>query len=405
MSDTFISVEQACEELRKGKMIIMVDDEDRENEGDLVVSTEHITPEHVNFMTKHARGLICASLTQQQVDKLQIPMMAPHNDSKYHTPFTVAIEAATGVSTGISVQDRCRTIQVASDPASTPSDVVMPGHIFPLAAKDGGVLVRSGHTEGSVDLMKIAGLRPAAAICEILKDDGSVGRLDYLKKFAKQHDLSIVAIKDIIAYRMQQECLVSEVSSCRLPMEPYGEFTMKVLDNKLDDMQHIALIKGEINPDDPVLVRVHSECITGDTFGSTRCDCGWQLRSALTKIGKEGGVLLYMHQEGRGIGLGNKIKAYALQDQGLDTVEANHKLGFKADHRDYGIGSQILRFLGIKKMRLLTNNPRKIHGIDGYNLEIVGREPIEAVPNKENRRYLETKKHKLGHLLDLEQEA
>lgn len=406
MNTTFNTVEEAIKDLQAGKLLILVDDEDRENEGDLIVAAEHVTPELLNFMSFYGRGLMCLPVSGEIADKFALPMMVSRNDSKYHTPFTVSIEAATGVTTGISIADRYRTIQIMADRESTASDIVMPGHIFPLRAVEGGVLFRSGHTEGTVDLLKLAGLNPVGVLCEILNEDGSCARLPDLIKFREQHQLKMIAINDLIAYRMQQENLVDEVASARLPIDPHGEFTIKVLSSKLDNFEHIALIKGEIDPEKPTLVRVHSECLTGDIFGSMRCDCGWQLTSALEKISNEGGVLLYMKQEGRGIGLSNKIKAYALQDEyGLDTVEANHHLGFKADHRDYGIGSQILRDLGVKKMRLLTNNPRKIHGIGGYGIEIVSREPIEMLTNSENRKYLMTKQKKLGHLLSLAEET
>lgn len=405
MTDKIASIEQAIKDIREGKMIILVDDEDRENEGDLVVAADHVTAEHINFMAKYGRGLICLAMEGEMIDRLNIPMMVEHNRSQYETAFTVSIEAATGVTTGISASDRARTIQVAIDPKSKPQDLVMPGHIFPLRAKAGGVLNRTGQTEGSVDLARLAGLQAAGVICEIVKDDGNMARMPDLQQFSAEHDLSIVTIKDLIAYRMRTESHVTEVASSRLPIENLGEFTVKVFENNFDDLQHVALIKGDIDPDDAVLVRVHSECLTGDVFGSARCDCGWQLNAALAQIAKEGGVLLYMHQEGRGIGLGNKIKAYALQDQGFDTVEANQHLGFKADHRDYGIGSQILRALAIKKMRLLTNNPRKIYGISGFNIDIVSREPIEMHPTVENISYLNTKKQKMGHLLSLNESS
>lgn len=402
MTSPFATTQEAIEEFRQGKMVILVDDEDRENEGDLVVAAETITPEIINFMVTHGRGLVCLPMEEEMVDRLDLPMMTQKNATKYHTPFTVSIEAAQGVSTGISVQDRHETIKVAIDPNSTAKDIVTPGHIFPLRAKKGGVLARSGHTEGTVDLARLAGFKPAGVLCEILNEDGTMARLPQLLEFGKKHQLKVASINDLIAYRMRSEKLVYDVSTADLPLDPYGDFMIKVVANKIDNVQHIALIKGEVDPEKPILVRVHSECLTGDVFNSTRCDCGWQLRSALATIGQEGGILLYMHQEGRGIGLGNKIKAYALQDtEGLDTVEANHRLGFKADHRDYGIGSQILSYLGVKKMRLLTNNPRKIHGIDGYGLEIVGREPIEMLPHKNNFRYLQTKRDKMGHLLNL----
>ena len=401
-NDSILSpIEDAILELKNGKMIILVDDEDRENEGDLVVAAEKTTPEHINFMARFGRGLICLAMSDEQLKRLQIPMMVKDNTSPFGTAFTVSIEAATGVTTGISAADRARTIQVASDPKSGPRDVVMPGHIFPLRAKEGGVLVRAGQTEGSVDLARLAGLEPAGVICEIMNDDGSMSRLKDLIPYAKEHNLKIVSVADLIKYRMKNECLVREVASSKLPLEPHGEFTMKVFESVLDGAQHVALVHGEISPTKPTLVRAHSECLTGDAFGSMRCDCGAQLQASLSMIGKEGGVLLYMRQEGRGIGLANKIRAYELQDGGLDTVEANRKLGFKEDHRDYGIGSQILKYLGVSEMRLLTNNPRKIYGLDGFGLKIVERLPIEMAPNQKNLNYLTTKRDKMGHLLTL----
>jgi 3,4-dihydroxy 2-butanone 4-phosphate synthase/GTP cyclohydrolase II len=399
---TVNTIEEAIEDIRAGKMIILVDDEDRENEGDLCMAAQMVTPDAVNFMATHGRGLICMTMPPEQIDKLRLPMMVQDNQSPFETAFTVSIEARTGVTTGISAADRARTIQVAARLDVKPEDVVSPGHVFPLRAKRGGVLVRTGQTEGSVDLSRLAGLRPSAVICEIMKEDGTMARMPDLKKFAKKHNLKIATIADLVAYRIKMDSLVHRAAETDLPTKYGGIFRAIVYTNDVDKHEHIALVKGNITPDKPILVRVHSECLTGDVFGSLRCDCGGQLQAAMQMVGQEKcGVILYMHQEGRGIGLANKIKAYGLQDEGLDTVEANMKLGFKADLRDYGIGAQILRDLGIRKMRLMTNNPKKIVGLDGYGLQVVDRIAIEMEAIPENLKYLKAKKDKLGHLLDL----
>ncbi len=397
----FNTIEEALQDIRQGKMVILVDDEDRENEGDLCMAAEKVTPEAINFMAKYGRGLICLSLPPERVEELKLPMMTNENESPHATAFTVSIEARYGVTTGISAHDRAHTIKVAIDPKTKPEDLIKPGHVFPLKAKPGGVLQRVGHTEGSMDLARLAGLYPAGVICEIMNDDGTMARVPQLMEFAKKHNLKIVTIKDLIEYRMRKETLVKRIAEVKLPTHYGGEFKAIAYENIVDDQIHIALVKGDIDPDEPVLVRVHSECLTGDVFGSMRCDCGQQLHRAMEMIEEQGkGVILYMRQEGRGIGLANKLKAYMLQDQGLDTVEANIKLGFKPDLRDYGIGAQILVDLGVRKMRLMTNNPRKIVGLEGYGLEVVERVPIEVKPNPVNINYLKTKKKKLGHLIN-----
>jgi 3,4-dihydroxy 2-butanone 4-phosphate synthase/GTP cyclohydrolase II len=394
-------VEKALEEMRRGKMVILVDDADRENEGDLVLAAEHVTPEAINFMAKHARGLICLSLTEGQVKRLGLQMMVQNNESTYSTAFTVSIEAAHGVTTGISAADRATTVKAAINPEARPEDVVRPGHIFPLRARRGGVLVRAGQTEGSLDLARLAGLIPAGVICEVMNDDGTMARLPDLEKFGAEHGLMILSVADIIAYRIQKEQLIHRAAEAPLPTS-WGEMRAIAYANDVDNTQHVALVKGSWAPDEPVLVRVHSKCLTGDVFGSERCDCGPQLHRALQMINEAGkGVLVYLDQEGRGIGLVNKLKAYNLQDQGADTVEANLKLGFKADLREYGIGAQILRDCGVRRMRLMTNNPKKIVGLGAYDLEMVDRVPIELPASSRNADYLKTKRDKLGHLLQL----
>lgn len=395
----FSSIADAIEDVRQGKMIVIVDDEDRENEGDLMIASDCVTPEAINFMAKFGRGLICLAMTEERTQELGLQMMTGDNQSRFETPFTVSIDARNGISTGISAADRAHTIKVAMDPKARPYDLVIPGHIFPLRAREGGVLVRAGQTEGSVDMARLAGLTPSGVICEIMNDDGTMARVPELTKFCKKHDLKMITIKDLMEYRLNSETLVEEVASTLLPTE-FGEFRAVAFRNKLIDQVHIALIKGELKSDEPTLVRVHSQCLTGDVFGSFRCDCGEQLSKALEMIEKEGrGVLLYLYQEGRGIGILNKLKAYALQDEGQDTVEANASLGFKPDLRDYGIGAQILRALGLGKIRIMSNNPRKIVGLEAYGLEMVERVPIEVQPNKQNIRYLKTKQMKMGHLI------
>ena len=397
------SIEEVIEDIKAGKMIILVDDEDRENEGDLCMAAEKVTADDINFMATYGRGLICLAMSPDIVEQLELPMMVSNNQSPYGTGFTISIEARTGVSTGISAADRARTIQAAVAPDATPRDIISPGHIFPLKARKGGVLVRTGQTEGSVDLARLAGLRTAGVICEIMKEDGTMARMPDLEKFAAEHDLKIATIADLVAYRLRKDKLVHRVAEARLPTEHAGEFRVLAYTNDVDGYEHVALVKGEITPEEPVLVRVHSECLTGDVFGSARCDCGEQLHAAMRMVEQEGkGVVLYMRQEGRGIGLVNKLRAYNLQDEkGLDTVEANVQLGFKPDLRDYGIGAQILRDIGVSKMRLLTNNPKKIVGLEGYGLEVVERLPIEIPGEAENRQYLKCKRDKMGHLLEL----
>ena len=397
------TIREAIEDIKNGKMVVLCDNEDRENEGDLTMAAEKITPEAINFMAKYGRGLICLSLTEEYVEKLKIPLMVEDNTSAFQTAFTVSIDAKEGTTTGISAEDRATTVLTAIADDVKPEDLARPGHIFPLRSKEGGVLSRIGQTEGSIDLARLAGLKSAGVICEIMNDDGTMARMPDLVVFAKKHGLKIITVADLIKYRLQFESLVNRVVTTVIPSKYGGDFKAIIYKNVVDNNQHIALVKGEWSEEDEVLVRVHSECLTGDALGSERCDCGEQLHAAMAKIEKEGrGVIVYMRQEGRGIGFVNKMKAYALQDEGKDTVEANEALGFEADLRDYGVGAQIIRDLGIRKMRLMTNNPKKIVGLEGYGLIVSERVSIEMKPTGRNVRYLKTKQKKLGHILSFD---
>lgn len=401
----FHTIEEAIADIQAGKMVILVDDEDSNNDGDLVMAAEKVTPQAINFMAMYGRGLICVSLTSERLAELQIPLMvdAGDNASRYRTAFTVSVEARRGVTTGISAADRATTILTAISPKTKPEDLVRPGHVFPLRARPGGVLERIGQSEGAVDLARLAGLQPAGVLCEIMNDDGTMARGDQLMAFAERFALKVVTIKDLVHYRMQRETLVRVVAESRMPLR-VGEFRALVFENEITHDHHMVLVKGDIDAARPILVRVHSSCLTGDVFGSFRCDCGEQLKKALRLIAEEGaGILLYLNQEGRGIGLANKIRAYALQEAGRDTVQANEELGFQPDQRDYGIGAQILVHLGVKRMRLMTNNPRKRVALEGFGLEIVERVPVQVRPGKYNFNYLRTKHEKLGHLLDAEE--
>ncbi|WED44553.1 GTP cyclohydrolase II [Legionella cardiaca] len=402
MTSPFATIEQAIETLKAGRMIILLDDEDRENEGDLVIAAQYVTADVINFMARFGRGLICLPMAETLIKKLQLPLMASHNRSPYKTAFTVSIEAANGVSTGISAKDRAHTIQVAIDPATGPDDIVSPGHVFPLSAKPRGVLERAGQTEGSVDLAILAGLTPAAVICEIINDNGTMSRRDDLARFSKEHNIPMVTIKDLIDYRIRHEKLVEEIATTRLPLHKHGDFAMTAFTNAIDSHEHFALVRPPKIANQVPLVRIHSECITGDVFGSCKCDCGAQLQESLQMIAEEGGILVYLRQEGRGIGLANKLKAYALQEQGYDTVDANIKLGFPADKREYAVAFQMLKHFGVDVVRLLTNNPKKVEAIEKYGVKVSERIPLMISPTHENRDYLKTKKQKLGHLLTID---
>ncbi len=404
MTSPFSSIEYAITQLKAGRMVILMDDEHRENEGDLVIAADYATPDAINFMSRYACGLICLSMEGALIDRLGLPMMTLSNRSRYGTAFTISIEAAVGVSTGISAKDRAQTIQVAIDPATVAQDIISPGHVFPLRAQEGGVFKRPGQTEGSVDLMRIAGLTSAAVICEVINEDGTMSRRDELALFSKQHGIPLITIKDLMSYRISHETLAHPVATSRIPLRAHGDFTMTVFHNDLDDAEHFALVRPATDPSKTPLVRIHSECITGDLFSSAKCDCGDQLEQSLALIAAEGGVLIYLRQEGRGIGLSNKIKAYALQEEGHDTVEANLQLGLPVDNREYAVAFQILKAMNIASIRLLTNNPLKVASLEAYGMHVAERVSLEMIPTDENRAYLKTKQEKLGHFLSMKTE-